>query len=44
MKNALPSFSAIVEWENAVLSELDRARRMLRQLSNQIGDIEAELG
>src|SRR4051812_28288645 len=43
MKNALPSFSAIIEWENARLSELHRARRMLRQLSTQIGEIETEL-
>lgn len=42
MKNALPSFSAIIEWENARLSELHRARRMLRQLSTQIGEIETD--
>lgn len=27
--------AVIVEWENALLSELDRARRMLRQLADQ---------
>ena len=43
MRNSLPSFSAIIEWENARLSELDRARQMLRGLSTQIGEIEAEL-
>jgi hypothetical protein len=43
MKNALPSFSAIIEWENVKLSELDRARRMLRELSMQIGEIEQDL-
>lgn len=43
IKNALPSFSAIVEWENVKLSEFDRARRMLGELSTQIGAIEQEL-
>jgi hypothetical protein len=28
----------IIEWENALLSELDRARRMLQQLALQVGD------
>lgn len=35
--HSLPlSFSVIIEWENAKLSELDRTRRMLSTLSEQI--------
>lgn len=35
MQSAQPSISIIVEWENALLSELDRARAMLRRLREQ---------
>ena len=34
----------IVEWENAKLSELDRARRMLAQLDTQARDLAAKRG
>lgn len=34
-----PSFSVVVEWDNARLSEIDRAQRMLRQLYHQIGQL-----
>lgn len=37
--NALPSISVIVEWENAKLSELERARTMLRVLSAQASQL-----
>ncbi len=36
---APPSFSVIIEWDNARLSELDRAEQMLRQLYRQIGQL-----
>lgn len=42
-RNTLPSFSAVIEWENVRLSELDRTRRMLKALSAQIGEIEPDL-
>jgi Glycosyl transferase family 2 len=34
-RNALPSITVVIEWENARLSELDRARRMLDALLSQ---------
>jgi hypothetical protein len=40
---ALPSFSAVIEWENVKLSELRRVRQMLRVFSTQIGEIEEDL-
>lgn len=39
-----PTFSVVIEWENAKLSELDRARRMLESLgaqTRQLGPSEA---
>lgn len=36
MRNSLPPVSVVIEWENAKLSELDRARRMLAALAGQL--------
>jgi len=35
----MPSFSIIIEWDNARFSELDRSRRMLQVLRRQINDL-----
>lgn len=42
-RNTLPSFSVVIEWENAKLSELDRARRMLEELARQMDEIAPRL-
>jgi hypothetical protein len=34
-----PTFSMVIEWENAVLSELDRTREMLGELHQQLGEV-----
>lgn len=39
--NRSKSVAVIIEWENARLSELDRARQMLTRLSQQIGEVQA---
>ena len=39
IESSLPDFTVVIEWENAKLSEFDRARRMLKALSGQIGEI-----
>jgi glycosyltransferase involved in cell wall biosynthesis len=36
MKDRLPTFSVVIEWENVKLSDVDRARRMLRALEAQL--------
>lgn len=35
-KSALPSFSVVIEWDNARFAEIARAREMLRRLAGQI--------
>jgi hypothetical protein len=35
-RNTLPSITVVIEWENARLSEADRARRMLHRLRAQL--------
>jgi len=42
-RNSLPSFTAVIEWENVRLSEFDRARKMLAQLAIQIEALQSEL-
>ena len=37
MQNDKPQVSIILEWENALLSEMDRAREMLRRVRQQVG-------
>lgn len=39
MQNTLPSPSVVIEWENAKISELGRARRMLHELARQIDEL-----
>lgn len=36
MNDRLPTFSLVIEWENVKLSDVDRARRMLRALEGQL--------
>lgn len=44
MMPLLPSFSAVVEWENARQAGAKRAIRMLRELFSQVGDLAGQLG
>jgi hypothetical protein len=37
--NDFLTFSMVTEWENVVLSELDRTRWMLKQLHKQLGEV-----
>lgn len=39
MDKGLPTYSIIIEWENALLSELERTREMLEQLRVQIAEV-----
>jgi len=43
MKNTLPAFSVVIEWENARLSELSRAEAMLSTLAQQIASLGDQL-
>lgn len=43
MRNSLPPISVVIEWENAKLSELDRARQMLKALAAQLGEMRDRL-
>ena len=43
LQNTLPSFSVMIEWENARLSELGRARDMLSTLAAQVGEVRDQL-
>lgn len=43
MRNSLPSVSVVIEWENARLSELGRARRMLAALAEQLAALEERM-
>jgi hypothetical protein len=38
-RNTLPTITVVIEWENARLSEAERARRMLRRLRAQLADL-----
>ena len=40
MSNGLPTYSVVIEWENARLSELERTREMLKSLREQIAQSE----
>ena len=40
MNNELPTYSVVIEWENARLSELQRTREMLKALREQIAQSE----
>ena len=40
MSNGLPTYSVVIEWENARLSELERTRQMLKALREQIAESE----
>ena len=40
MSNGLPTYSVVIEWENARLSELGRTREMLKALREQIAQSE----
>jgi len=35
----IPSFSIIIEWENVLLAEMQRSRKMLQQLATQITEV-----
>jgi hypothetical protein len=39
--NAIPTFSIVIEWENARFTELNRTRRMLRALRDQLINLQA---
>ena len=39
VNNDFLTFSMVIEWENAVLSELDRTRWILKQLHKQLGEV-----
>ena len=41
--NAVPTFSIVIEWENARFADLERTRRMLRTLRDQLIHIQAPL-
>ena len=43
MRNSLPAVSVVIEWENAKLAELDRARRMLAALAAQLRELRPEM-
>ena len=36
LRNSYPTVTVVVEWENAKLSELGRARRMLAEFARQL--------
>lgn len=39
LRNSYPTVTVVVEWENAKLSELGRARRMLAEFARQLGEV-----
>ncbi len=39
----LPSFTVVIEWENAKLSDFDRSRQMLASLAEQIRELRSRL-
>jgi hypothetical protein len=39
VNNDFLTFSMVFEWENAVLSELDRMRWIFKQLHKQLGEV-----
>lgn len=43
LQSTLPSFSVVIEWENARLSELGRAHEMLGTLAAQVRDLKDRL-